>query len=484
MLETALTERPATLLCRSEERPSPETLAKLPTLRLLECAGTNPAQLWNLGVASGDAPLAHFLACGSIPASPGAVNECAPAFDESVVLAQPIMTVRGQTPTLGMREERGLVLRAAPAPARGEPGASEIPELDAVAPEAFFLQRGNASRVGPFDEDMQGSLALLEYCLRAKARGYLVVGLPESMVDLSAQPGRGLESGADKIVLLARHRPGEALRALVADQSVWERPEAELRAFVHAVLSRLPNVAGAGVGVLADELIGLRQNVLSIPVVASLTHPIERVLNDALGIASGNQRKLPDARLVLEQVLEKARRLAARADEREREAELTKGQYQRAQQEAQSQHTRAQARTTELEEVRRRGQQQLLDLAAAQARIDQLESELAKGQKTLQELISSADRAATVAQQEHDVQVAATAEATRSAEHLQHELGRIRSALAAETAAHSKANESLHERESWVVLLLGELAQRGIKLRPRKLTEQEQRFLNEHRERR
>lgn len=493
-LETALARRPATLLCRADERPTPETLARLPSLRVLDCDGKCSAQLWNLGVASGGAPLVLFLACGAHPTTALTADEYAAALDESVVLAQPVLTVKGQSPSLGLREERGLVLRPEPMPASGT-SPVEVPELAAVAPEVFFVQRETASHVGPFDEDMQGNLALLEFALRGKALGYLVVGLPRARVDLPFAPGRGLGGPTDRIVLLARHRPGEALRALVAEPLVWERPEPELKAFLRAVLQRLPNVAGEGVGVLADELAGLRQGVVAVPVLAAHAQALERVLNDALGIAVPAGRGPVDLRVALEQAVDKARRLAALDDEHGREAELAKGRLGRVEQEAAAQKTRAEAAASELGEARRALQAREGELAAALARADRLAHEVTVAQAGLRELVANADATAQEAQRRHDEFVAVShhrydevlamvTDSARTVQDQKRELDEVRAKLAAESSELGRIGTVLRERERWIGMLLEELSRRGLKLRPRKLSPEEERFLAEQRARR
>ena len=493
-LEVFLKIQPATLLCRPDDRPAPEVTGGLEGLRLFDCEATHPAQIWNLGIASGDAPLAMFLSCGAVPRSDLSSAELSAALDESVALAQPLVTVKGQTPSLGLREERGLMMRPAPPPQN----LQEIPELDAVAPEAFVVQREAASRIGPFDEDIQGNLALVEYCLRTKGRGYLIVGLAQAKVDLPVAPGRGIDSSADRIVLLARHRPGDALRTLVSESSVWDRPEAELKAFARAVLVRLPNVPPDVVGVLVDEIVGLRQQVVPSAQLAVLVQPIDRVLNDALGIANLTQRGQVDPKALLAQALEKARRLATSTDELDRELALEKSMHKRAEQEAQAQRGRAEVAGAEVERLRgeARGlateservraerdlaRQELaarhVDLGATRGRLDATAAELGKEQESLRALIASADRAAEVARSSLAEHEARNAQLERDVRAEQEQLRATR-------ASFESTRALLAEREHWIVILLEELSQRGMKLRARKLSPEEERFLAEHRGRR
>src|SRR5690606_1829688 len=122
-------------------------------------------------------------------------------------------------------------------------------EAAAPAPEAFVLRRAACQRLGPFDEDLLGSVALHEYALRARAVGFRCVGFPSAVVDVPATC-RLVEADAtrerDRLTMLARHRPQELYPALAAFADFWTMAEADRRAWLRGLLARLPDAARIG----------------------------------------------------------------------------------------------------------------------------------------------------------------------------------------------------------------------------------------------
>lgn len=229
--------RPATLLCTAGTAPGAELLHRMPALRMLECSQSNPAQVWNLALAAAAAPVVLLLAAGAVPQDDVPARVIAELGDEPVALAQPVLAGDGLADSLGLEEVADLRMQRRPAT------EDDRADLAFVAPEAFYVSRAAFTRLGPFDEDLYGTGALVELCLRARHHGFRLLGLRDVRVGigtaadmLEQQPP--LER--DRLVILARHRPDELFGALASFRMFWELPAEELRSLILALCRRMP----------------------------------------------------------------------------------------------------------------------------------------------------------------------------------------------------------------------------------------------------
>ncbi|MFG0317534.1 MAG: hypothetical protein ACF8XB_09685, partial [Planctomycetota bacterium JB042] len=130
------------------------------------------AHAGNLAMASTDAPVVLLVLAGCDAAPLEAAlgdGRFAPAADEAVALAQPVLVHPDGRSSLGLEERRALRVRRRPhEPDEGDGGAPVA--LEFVAPEVVLIRRAAYERLGPFDEDLLGVHALVEYSLRASAR--------------------------------------------------------------------------------------------------------------------------------------------------------------------------------------------------------------------------------------------------------------------------------------------------------------------------
>ncbi len=267
---------PVTLLMPSTAKESADWQGA--RLRVQKADEVFPAQLWNLGMASSNAPHVLFLAAGcKIPSAEKLADIPAYAADE-VALAQPALQDAAGNLSLGLQEQQDLQMARMAMAASGK----TLPQLDFVAPEAFLLSRAAYEELGPFDENLRGTAALLEYCLRAQSNEHHLIGLPdlqiqcEPLLDLSTE-----NSESDRMVVLAQHRPGEVALAMSRCQSFWDLSPSELRQWLGTVYQRLPNAAQwpEAVEVLVQESVAIAAHTLSGPALQQNLKKMEGILS-------------------------------------------------------------------------------------------------------------------------------------------------------------------------------------------------------------
>ena len=208
-------------------------------LTLLTADRTTPGQVFNLGMASSDAPVVLFLASGA-KFDMSALGRLSDLADEGVALGQPLIVQGESRLSMGL-EERGIMRMA-----RRSVDKDSLADLhcDFVAPEAFVISRAAFSRIDLFDEDLLGPSVLIDYSLRARARNFTIVGmpgvravLPKSLDLLQKMP----HESRDRLVILARHQQDKLGVALSSVGLLWLLPEKELRALLRAVFARIPD---------------------------------------------------------------------------------------------------------------------------------------------------------------------------------------------------------------------------------------------------
>ena len=213
--------------------------ARFNGLALLAADRTTAGQVFNLGMASSDAPVVLFLACG-VEFDMSALGRFADLADEGVALGQPLIVQGKSRLSMGL-EERGILRMAR----RGvEKDHLEDLQCDFVAPEAFAISRAAFTRIDLFDEDLLGPSVLVDYCIRARARNYTIAGvsgaravLPKSLDLVQNMP----HEARDRLVILARHQQDKLGAALSSVGFLWSLPDMELRALLRAVFARIPD---------------------------------------------------------------------------------------------------------------------------------------------------------------------------------------------------------------------------------------------------
>ncbi len=456
------------------------------------------AHAGNLAMASTEAPVVLLVLAGCDAASLEAAladGRFGSAADEAVALAQPALLHPDGRSSLGLEERRALRVRRRPlAPAEpAEPADDAAPvALACVAPEVVLIRREAYERLGPFDEDLLGIHALVEYSLRAAARDLQIVGLPSVSVAVPTRtlPGRPRDRVRDRLVTLAQHRPGELGSALGGEEIYWQLEPPELESFLSALLHRLPELADRreAVGRLVAEAIGLAGRTISGPALDAQLDRIDERL-DALEAVPG-EAPTPDedeARAAAEEARggDPASRLY-RAAHRIRAAELAKTALTGALAEARATAERLER---EARELVRRELQQARDRARAyeeRARHHGAEATEAKQRAyALHEQVAEvrAQLRAAHAERERERQERVDQRDLAAARH-RDDLAKVASALGLDCGPDlgsilrhvSVVRETLQDRERWITSLLHEAA-RGVL--GRKLRPYERAFLDE-----
>ncbi len=209
-----------------------------------------PAHLWNLGMAVTEAPYVLFLAEGVAPREDLSDVDLGGLNDESVVLGQPVLQPKTGERTAGLSETHHLHLERRPLD-----GSDATSRLEFASPEAFVLRREAYERLGPFDEDLRGVDALVEYALRARALDFRIVECRGLAVTLAADvdllgPKARLER--DRLIVLAQHRPDSLGEAIARSEPFFSLASGELAELLRALFRRL---SGRQPGAEAIELL-------------------------------------------------------------------------------------------------------------------------------------------------------------------------------------------------------------------------------------
>jgi hypothetical protein len=278
---------PVTLLVRPGTAVDAPDLP--PACRLLVADGPNPAQHWNLAVASTAAPVVLLVRAGvDLPAA--AIERLATAAAaEGVALVAPVVVV-GKQRSLGLRDAGELRFEPAPASGRGKAAATDAVDLQACGGDAFALPRRAAEMLGPVDQDLRTGLAGVEWSLRARAAGLRLVGLPG--VEAKAVAAAAVRDDAgdgDLLLIAARHRPEALVSVAMAMESFWSGPAAATAERLRSALLRLPpGHNGVAVDLLVHQLQVLARNAVPVPVLRGHLQQLEQVLEATLDLGAGH----------------------------------------------------------------------------------------------------------------------------------------------------------------------------------------------------
>jgi hypothetical protein len=326
-----------TLLTGQRHRSEQFREALKPGWSVLASSCLRPAHFWNQAMASTHGDVVVFVGAQSAITADGARALAAAARASGVAIACPRLLI-GESTTLG-RCEQG-VLDMQPMPMSQDAVSGTVPF---ASPEAFALTRSAFEAVGPFDQDLATELALAEWTMRAAHRSLVVVGVVEA--EARAAVGAAPSSDAleaDRLVVLARHRPHQLMTAALASESLWTMDGDALAATLRAAIQRLPRAQEMPAAV--DILVQQTQTVANwkriapavrnriVALAKDLGFSAEDTSSDQnlpsllerVGAAVGAMRQRATAADVAEQAAQKALREAdaARAQQRNVEAHL------------------------------------------------------------------------------------------------------------------------------------------------------------------
>ncbi len=194
-----------------------------------------PAQCWNLAMAATEAEVVFFL--GPAALLSGEPTPASVATDRSVALAQPTCA-RGDRLQRGRRATPDLSVFEAVEASPQEPAT----DVEFADPAAFLVRREAFAHVGMFDEALLGDLALADFALRARARGFRVLGVAAPQITVTASHPDD-HAARDRLLLLATHRRDRLGAALAQAPTLWDLAPDAAAAFVVNLFERLP--AGA-----------------------------------------------------------------------------------------------------------------------------------------------------------------------------------------------------------------------------------------------
>jgi hypothetical protein len=296
-----------------------------------------PAHFWNQAMASTHGDVVVFVGAQSAITADGVQALAAAARACGVAIACPRLIASDAT-TLGRSEHGVLDMRPMPMPQDAVSGTVPF-----ASPEVFALTRSAFEAVGPFDQDLTTDLALAEWTMRAAQRSLVVVGVVEAEARTTVGEAPSFDATeADRLVVLARHRPHQLMTAALASESLWTMDGDALVTTLRAAIQRLPRASEMPAAV--DILVQQTQTVANwkriAPAVRSRVVALAKDLGfsaedtssdqnlpsllERVGSAVGAMRQRATAADLAEQAAQKALREAdaARAHQRNVEAHL------------------------------------------------------------------------------------------------------------------------------------------------------------------
>ena len=205
---------------------------------VLETSCSRPAHFWNQAMASTQADVVVFVA-GDVSLGAEDVRRLAAAARANgVSVACPVVQTAGAS-VCGRVEQGVLDLRPLHLTE-----VSESKTVQFASTEAFAIAREVFQAVGMFDQDLATDLALAEWTMRATARSLRVVAVAEAVCSASVlRTGGGAVAEADRLVVLARHRPHQLMTAALSSESLWQLDSDMLGAALRAAIQRLPRAS-------------------------------------------------------------------------------------------------------------------------------------------------------------------------------------------------------------------------------------------------
>ena len=208
------------------------------SVTVLETSCARPAHFWNQAMASTQAEVVVFVAGGVDLRADDARKLALAALASGVSVACPVVRTKSER-VCGRVEQGVFQIRPQPSADLATSGTVQF-----ASPEAFAIAREVFESVGLFDQDLATDLALAEWTLRAAAKSLRVVAVAEANCNATAlRSQEGSTEEADRLVVLARHRPHQLMTAALSSESLWQMDSDALGAALRAAIQRLPRAS-------------------------------------------------------------------------------------------------------------------------------------------------------------------------------------------------------------------------------------------------
>lgn len=244
----------------------------------------SPAGCWNQAFACTQTDALVFLHISAAPTGECADQLATSAVEPAVALSTPAVLGR-TTRTIGASEH---------GPMQFAPVVSDERRLVQTvlfgSALAFAMSRTAYHAVGCFDETLRTGLALADWTLRSRELGLRCLGVASATVSVHPAIGTNAIEGseADRLILLARHRPEQLAAAVLTMPGVFQQPPEQLAATLRSVFLRLPRAAEfpAAAQLLAGQATAMAAALRSLPPLVSEV----RGLADLLGITAAAEQ--------------------------------------------------------------------------------------------------------------------------------------------------------------------------------------------------
>lgn len=512
---TAVDGASCTLVCPPGLETGP--LESVAGLTIVVADHAAPGQVFNLALASTDAPLVLVLAVG-VEIGESVFAELGGLDDESIGLGVPRIEHEGAEASLGLVETELLELARAPSAQDGE----SLDNCEFAAPEAFFVRRAAFEQVGMFDEDLLGPAVLTDYSLRLQAESYRLCALPGCVVHLPSDLDLLSEMcrRRDRLLVIAKHRHHDLSAALVQDEEIWGQAPEEYEPLLQSLFARLPGASPEGTALYLHQFRSLLRGAIPDHEDRERYQSIIDALENLHRISCAHVS--PRLAEIFQQL---AKSVEADEDSRDRAA-LIQSMLGRVQLEVEVKGALAEAwgslakhveelsgqarqRDAQITELAARLQRRDAAIAERDARLSDVDALLADRETQLQGLYRG------IAERDTQIEAleAADSDQQNRIEELSSEIETCRDRLYEFDAArmelvkvlevgvqpvspgisidagasleqlsdhiHAIAT-TLNERNQWIVALLVELCSKRIRLRRRKLAPHEQKFVDGH----
>lgn len=269
-------------------RPDAQTDEDVP--RRIEARRDHPAHLWNVALQAAEAPAVLLLEGSAVCRLRW--PEGGFTFPEDERLAGGVVAVEGEEgSTAGFRVAEDLSVRASES-GTGEEGVV-VPD-----PRAFLVRRAAYDRIGPFDEDLFGPMALVDWALRVADLGFAFAPVEDVAALASAPPGwdsGGPDAGwAERLLVAAERRPRALAPLFQRATRLEEWDGARRAAFLSSLARRLGERAGeeARFRFLLELASSWSAETVDAPSIESRLAAIEEILG-GLGVLPPDDATFP-----------------------------------------------------------------------------------------------------------------------------------------------------------------------------------------------
>ncbi len=226
----------ATVLMGRQHRAESFVEAARAGWTVLESSCARPAHYWNQAMSATTCDVVVFLIAGASIHAEDLRKLAEAARCSGVAVSSPRLSCGGEV-TLG-RGEQGI-LDVRPMQFSAEVASALRPF---ASPEAFALSRAAFEAVGPFDQDLASEIALAEWTMRAASQSLRIIGVVDAQarVDAMLASESAAVAEADRLTVLARHRPHQLMVAALASEALWQADADFVGSTLRAAMQRLP----------------------------------------------------------------------------------------------------------------------------------------------------------------------------------------------------------------------------------------------------